>query len=67
MKMLNELCDLVEQNKNEHQELNDYLQKVKNSYNTLYSVHRDGAVCLQLHRSTFESTRCLPINEEHDL
>lgn len=67
MSMLNELLDIVEKQKDEHIELYDYLSTVKRTHNTLYSVHRDGAVCLQMHRSTFESTRCLPINEPHDL
>lgn len=66
-KNLDLLITLIDQQDgDEYVELRDYLHQVKRSYNALYSVHRDGAVCLQLHRSTFESTRYLPIGESHD-
>ncbi len=37
----------------EYDELKDYLHLVKKNYNTLYSVHIDGAICTQRHLSTF--------------
>lgn len=66
-KHLNQLIELLQQqSSDEYDEVLDYLLNVKKHHNALYSVHIDGAICLQRHRAVFESDKLLPIGEEYD-
>ena len=49
------LIELIEPHKDTHPDLYEYLQRAYTAYggSTLYAVHRQGAICLQMHLQEF--------------
>ena len=50
------LITLMEQHKEQHPFLYEYLKQAYSAHggSTLYPVHKDGAICLQFHLKEFE-------------